>query len=241
MVQWNWFLLIKWNLHGKFKRVRFLHPPNNDNFVMSWSEWLDLSTSLSPRPEPQDCLCCTAARWHGHRGSTTRPALSSHPLCQVEHGLGSRNLKQRMHMGVSTAQGPLKLAFLPLCLAQGQPVTGKGHKAPVHCWKGKEKTKQMSGGPLHAVSFQLCLSCAGITSILLPCQQPNRLQHMAALLGCSDRRDTAWCQHKVTHYQSIHPNAHFGSSEISTMMPRYMFKALQLINTQRSYTTQTWS
>lgn len=44
---------------------------NNDNFIMIQSEWLDLSMSLSPKPEPRGCLCCTATWWCRHRGSKT--------------------------------------------------------------------------------------------------------------------------------------------------------------------------
>lgn len=64
------FLGIRWILE-KFKHVIFLHPANNDNLIMICSEWLDLNTSLSPKPEPQDCLCSTGAWQQEHGDSTT--------------------------------------------------------------------------------------------------------------------------------------------------------------------------
>lgn len=76
---------------------------------------------------------------------------------------------------------------------------------------------------------QLCWECEYFAVV----PAPNRLQHKTAVLVYFDHRDTNWCQHKVTHSQSIHRNAYLGSSEIITVILTHTFKALQLINVHR--------
>lgn len=65
--------------------------------------------------------------------------------------------------------------------------------------------EQMSGGPFACGEFsalpQLCWEHKYFAIV----PAPNRLQHMAALLVYFDWRDATWCQHKVTHYQCVHP------------------------------------
>lgn len=121
----------------------------------------------------------------------------------------------------------------PPVLTTGPGYTGKGHETPVWCWKGKGKTEQMRGGPFACSEFPALPQLRWEHKYFAVVPAPNQLQHMAAVLVYFDRRDTSWCQHKVTRYKSIHPNAYLGSSEIITVFLRYMFKALQLINMHR--------
>lgn len=108
----------------------------------------------------------------------------------------------------------------------------QGENALHQLWS-QSFAEQTSGGPSACSEFSVLPQLCWEREYFAVVPAPNRLQHTTAVLVYFDQRDTNWCQHKVTHSQSIHWNAYLGSLEIITVILRYKFKDLQLMNMHR--------